>query len=229
MPENTQTKEKWAKAHDEEIHKLKEQNFIQWISPTKPLKSYQPITLTTTYRYKHNVSGDIIGIKARCSLRGDKMIANVHYDPANTAPYAADQAYIRLIFSIAASRKQPIKHFDNTSAFRAEEYTYSKLVHVRQIPLFDGTLTHPDMPIGILKKNLYGSKTASHIYNQGLKAHLKRNESTPLEEDPCLYIRNNKQGPTIVGIRTHDFLITAPTQESITEFLGIFQKTKSEI
>lgn len=80
-----------------------------------------------TFRYKYDINGGIVGRKARCLIRGDKMIANVHYDSAQTAAYAAHKASIRLIFSISASQKQPLKHFDITYAFNACEVHNGKL------------------------------------------------------------------------------------------------------
>lgn len=52
-----------------------------------------------TYKYKKD---QITQQKAKCSIRRDKMIPHFHYDPNNTAEFAADRATNTSSLSIAA-------------------------------------------------------------------------------------------------------------------------------
>lgn len=158
---------------------------MKWIEQTKLLKSYKPISMKTTYRYKHDDDGNNVNLKARCSLGENIMLPSIHYDPetSNTATYTANKAAIRLIFSIAESTAHPVRHFDIPSYFRAEKYDYHNPVYVLQLPLFNGELLHPNKSIAWLHKNLYGSRTSSHTYIKGLQAQLSKHTRISMRTD----------------------------------------------
>lgn len=213
----------WAHAHNDELEQLETQKAIEWLPPSEIPTNAKTISLTMTYRYKRDAQGKITDRKARCSIRGDLMKPNIHYDPSRTAAYSADKATIRLIFAIAAYNRQPTRHFDIQSAFTHESYNFENPVYVRQPRKFDGSLQHPDKPIGKLKLNLYGSKPACHIYHAGLDTHLQKHQYYPTEADPCLYAKTNLKGTTLIAITIDDFLVTAPKQQYISEFEKIMR------
>lgn len=76
-----------------------------------------------TYRYKHGSDKNSIKRKARCSVREDRMKANVHYDPDKIATYMADRTTIRTLIAVAASNNM-IEHFDITGAYLHEKYQH---------------------------------------------------------------------------------------------------------
>lgn len=154
----------WAIAHNTEIEQLNEQHAIEWLNPVDTPPDCEPIRPTIFYRYKHEADGTTSARKSRCSVRGDLMRPNVHFDPSKTSSYAADRASIRLILALAAVNAHPLSHIYITSAFTSETYDYYRPVYVRQTLNFYGTLTYPDRPIGVLRLTLYGSRPTSHIY-----------------------------------------------------------------
>ena len=108
-----------------------------------------------TYRYKRSLTGVLLERKARCALRGDLMVANVHFNPQYTAAHIADKSVVRLLLALTASLQLKIEHFDIKSAFVQKPYKFKKLVYIRQHPRFDGSFKH-DGKGGLLIKNLYG-------------------------------------------------------------------------
>lgn len=213
----------WAHAHNAEIDQLDDQGAIIWEQPDCIPPHTKPISLTMAYRYKRSATGVIIQRKARCSVRGDLMRPHEHFDPSATAAYAADKATVRLVLATAANQSQPLNHFDITSAFTHEEYKFAKPVYIRQPRRFDGTLTHPDRPIGRLKLNLYGSKPACNIYHQGLDKHLQAHGYYPTEADPCLYTKTTSSGCVLIAVTIDDFLVTAPAQSDIDQFATVLR------
>lgn len=152
------------------------------------------------------------------------MAPHIHYDPDNTASYAADKSTIRTLLCLAAASGTPLRHIDISSAFTAERYAYEKPVYVRQIHQFDGTLKYPDRPIGKLNLNLYGSKPASHIYFTGLTAHLQKHGFAALHSDPCVFTKKTINGTITAGVTTDDFLVSAPTDNLIDTFTATLKK-----
>lgn len=178
----------------------------------------------TTYLYKYKDYGTIADIKATFFMIGDRMLAHIHYDREHKSAYAADKASIRLIMSISDAIKHPLRHLYIRSSFIAENYPLDKPVHINQLPLFNGRLKHRNEPIILLRKNLYGSITVSHIYTKGLRQHLKHHNFKQIEADPCIYSTYYNQGTFIISNTTDDFLITEPTNALIDKFPQILKR-----
>lgn len=106
------------------------------------------------------------------------------------------------------------------SAFSTELHQNDKPVYVKQLPKFDGTMTHPSAPIGRLRLNLYGTKPACNIYHDGLDEHLQSNGFTPSPSDPCLYTKRDLTGAMLATATIDNFLIMLAT----TNHLGTFQQ-----
>lgn len=68
----------WGIAHDEELQKLDNEHTVKWLSKEALRANAKPIPLIMTYRYMRSPTGQLIERKARCSARGDKMVAHVH-------------------------------------------------------------------------------------------------------------------------------------------------------
>lgn len=206
----------WAAAHDNELRQLEQQHAIEWIHDTTFQPPTRAIPLTMSYRYKLDDKGRIAQRKARCSVRGDQFRPHQHYDPDRTAAYAADKTSIRVLIAIAAAKRQPLRAFDISSAYTAEQYTHDRPVYVTQHPLFNGTMMHPNAKYGKLKLNLYGTPSAAATYFNGLRQHLAQHGFVATSSDPCLFIHRSKA--ILVCSTTDDFLVTAPTLEHISHF-----------
>ena len=165
-----------------------------------------------TYRYKRDKDGT--KYKARCSIRGDRMSAHVHYDPEKTATYMADRTTVRTLFALAASRNMTIEHFNITGAYLHEAYQHEKKVFVWQPPRFDGTYKHKATH-GQLKGNVYGTPAAAHIYSTELHAHLKKHGYSQMRSDTSLFTRKVGKTVIIVAISMDDFLCIATNQTLI--------------
>ena len=65
----------WEAAHNKELDAIDNKKVVIWNTATPPTK---PISLTMSYRYKRDDVGNITERKARCAVRGDKMIPYIH-------------------------------------------------------------------------------------------------------------------------------------------------------
>lgn len=220
-------KNDWARAHDLELQKLDQQRTIEWINNEKLPPNIKAIPLTMKYRYKRNSSGAIQEYKARCTLRGDLMQPHVHYNESETSSYMADKTTIRSIIAFAAATGYPLQHFDITSAYLHENSSASTTVYVKQLPKFDGSYSHPST-FGILKKNLYGGKSAGYIYCQGLKSFLLQHGYCQSPHDPLLFFKLTTNSFTLLGISGDDFLVTGSNISLISNLFNTL-KTKYNI
>lgn len=152
------------------------------------------------------------------------MRPKVHYDPANTAAYAVDKTTIRTLYALAARGGLPLRHLDIASEFSTELYHHDKAVYVRQMGKFDGTVTHPDSPIGRLRLNLYGTKTACNIFHGRFHRHMKANGFTPSSADPCVYIKREATGTELAGVTIDDFIIMAQTTQNLHNLQRILEQ-----
>ena len=164
----------WAEAHDNELNHIDDQNIINWIPDSEVPKGTRLIPLTMTYRYKRDERGTIISRKARCSIRGDQMQANIHYDPDSTTTYTADKATVRLLLAIAATFEMHLDHLDITAPYLHEKFaqTGTEKVYVKQFARFDGSMRH-SATAGILNGNLYGGPTAGNTYLEAVFSLLR--------------------------------------------------------
>lgn len=163
-----------------------------------------------TYRYKRTAAGILMERKARCALRSDKMIANLHFNPRHTASSTADKSIVRLIFAIVAAQCMPIDHFDIKSGFIRERYRHNRPVYAKQHPRFDGSYMHPHTKAGMLIKNLYSSPSGGHYYLKGAEEWIILIGFAQCQDNPCLFKLTTKSNRQIlIALTLHDFLLAA--------------------
>ena len=213
----------WAIAHNAEPDQIDSMNAIDWSAQTHPSKKRTIIPTTMKYRYKHGSATTDTTRKARCSVRGDRMKANVHYDPDKIATYMADRTTIRTLFALAASRNMVMEHFDITGAYLHEKYQHKHKVYVWQPKRFDGSYKHTSTH-GELKGNLYGTPAAAKIYSRELHRHLRRHGYKQMKADTSLFIKKTRKGIILVGISMDDFLPTASNTAMIDDLYKTLQQ-----
>ena len=211
----------WAEAHDNELNHIDDQNIINWIPDSEVPKGTRLIPLTMTYRYKRDERGTIISRKARCSFRGDKMQANIHYDPDSTTTYTADKTTVRLLLAIAATFEMQLDHLDITAAYLHGKFaqTGTEKVYVKQFARFDGSMKH-SATAGILNGNLYGGPTAGNTYLEAVFSLLRQRKFQQSDADPCSFFRREKKGATFVAVTIDDFIVAASKTSYLDTFHG---------
>ena len=210
----------WEISHNKELDKLDSMGAIKW-GPL-PEKLSKLIPLIMTYRYKRDKNGNIVERKARCSIRGDLMRPNIHFDPAATTAHLTDKQTIRTVFAIIAQIGLQAEHFDITSAFKHEKYAHEQPIFVKKLARFDGTMKH-NHATGQLIFNVYGTPPAGHLYLKGCIKFLKRIGFKQSPDDPCLFILIMKNDFSIICLNIDDFLVAAKTKSLIDSTFGKLQ------
>lgn len=213
----------WQKAYDEELEKLDNLNAIKWIPKHSIPKTATVVPLMITYRIKCDEQGEIDKFKCRCTVRGDKQIAHEHFNPDELSSAVAGKDAIRVGLSIAAEHNFHVEHIDIESAFLNDILKDTQPVYVKQPPQFDGTYKHPNC-VGVLQRNIYGTKNACRIFTTGVARNLKLMHFDRSTADSCTFILkdNSSSGIVILIITVDDFL-------TITNNLTLLSQIKSQL
>lgn len=205
----------WQQAHDLAIRKLENERVIDW-NVNVP-DDARPIPLTMAYQYKRSPDGSVSDRKARCAVRGDLMKEHIHFDPSAVQCPTTEKATARLLIAIATSHAWPMEHMDIRNAFVQEPSQYSKPIYVKGTPYSNGQYPHAKR-IGLLKRNLWGGKSAGHYYINGLFAYMRSANFSASTVDTCLLYRNDSKGRILVAVTVDDFLVIATAQSLIDDF-----------
>lgn len=162
-----------------------------------------------TYRYETNKSSTSLQRKARCSIQGDLMHPDIHYDPDETSTYIADKSTVRLLFSLATAGSIHMEQMDLTGAYLHERYEHPRLVYIWQLQRFGRTYKHAARA-GQLIGNIYGKHLATHTYTTKFHEHLRNQDSSRTRLHPSFFYKRHTKNIILISISTDNFL-TATT------------------
>lgn len=171
------------------------------------------------YRYKKSPTGALLERKARCALRGDRMIAHVHFNTTHTAAPTSEKATVRLVISIAAALRLNLVQLDLKSAFVHEPYEFEKPVYVKQHPRFKGAMKHTGCSAGIMIKNVYGTTPGRYYYLRVVEEWLLHTGFLQSQDDPCpFFLPPSHTEYLILTLTIDDFLVAATSINLINWF-----------
>lgn len=194
---------KWFRAMCEELNSIEENNTWECV---KLPKGKNAVGSKWVYKLKKANDGSLI-YKARLVAQGYSQIHGEDYGEV-FAPVARSST-MRILLSIAGSRKYNVKHYDIKTAFlngKIEEEIYLKPA--------------PGFEIGQnvykLHKSLYGLKQAAHVWNKTLHNELVKVGFIQNYTDKCLYTA--KKGSNVCYLLVHvDDILTASNNSQYEE------------
>ena len=166
---------------------------------------------------KYNRDGTVDRFKARFVVCGYSQIQGFDYDRAFSATLRGSS--FRTLVAQASAHKLKLEQLDVTNAFT-------------QAPIDDVDI-YVDPPPGFgnkpikLKKALYGTKQASRLWQQTLKAWLvdPKQGFVQSETEPCLYSKSDGQGRhLIVAVYVDDLVVAHNDEVLFTKFKEGFLK-----
>lgn len=205
----------WQIAHDQALQKLEMERVVDWTQPAP--KGEKPLQLTISYTYKWQPDGTLQSRKARCSVRGDLMKPGIHFDPHKVQYPTTEKTTIRLLFAMAAAHGWHLEHMNIVNAYIHEPPMHHRPIYVRRLRTTPGENTQCSQT-GVLKRNLWGGKSAGHDYIQALFKFLKTHDYKPAVTDPCLFVRKAARDTTIVAITVDDLLVIANRPQLLDDF-----------
>lgn len=148
----------WREAIDREYQALLKRETWRFVHKTADMK---PVPFTWVFKLQQlNKYGTGLLHKARCCIRGDKLQANIEYDPSNIyAPVVSHEA-IRILHTFAAGEGLIMEGAYITNAYLYGNVDVPNIIF--QPTDSSGVESHPVM-VCILLKSLYGLWQAGEI------------------------------------------------------------------
>lgn len=175
------------------------------------------IPLMVTGKVKTDENGNIAKFKCRCTVRGDKQIPHVHFDPTQISSAVASKDAICVGLSLAAEKGWYAEHIDIESAFLHEILEDTKPVYVKQLPRLNGQHKYPNC-VGILQGNIYDTKSACRIFTSGLASNLELINFTRSSADACTFtLKETNTNNIIILIITVDDFLTITNKPTLLE------------
>lgn len=197
----------WIEAMHEELKSIKENE--TWEICKLP-QGRKAIGSKWVFKTKLDENGNLVGRKARLVAQGYSQKYGVDYDEV-FAPVARS-ASMKILLSVAGTRKYVVKQYDIKTAFlngSLEEEIFMKPPPGQH---------HQYGEVCRLKKSLYGLKQAARVWNQVLHESLTKNGCKQNETDNCLYVLTS--GGEIVYLLIHvDDVLAATNNEKILDNL----------
>ena len=191
-------KVQWQKAMKEEMESLMKTNtFIEEKIPT----DRKSISLKWVFKLKTDQDGKPQRFKPRLVARGFTQVAGLDYDETYSPVVRIET--IRLMVSLAASMKMPIKQLDIPTAY---------LNGVLDKPIY----TCIDGVDYRINKALYGLKQSGRLWNQRFHEFMVTNGFTRCTSDGCMYIHSQKM--IILLLYVDDLLVLGKNPDQVETF-----------
>lgn len=115
---------------------------IEWLPADRIPPRTVPLQIIPTLRYKVNASNEITARKVRYSIRGDKMLVHIHYDPNKLSMHSAHHYYVRIILEYAAKHNIKLRYIYFNASLIHDKISESIKVFVVQPRRFNGSSNH---------------------------------------------------------------------------------------
>lgn len=219
------SKHRWVEAMRKEFETLVSHETWDYVSRNNPkLRGRQPTKSRWVYDIKFNRDGTIEKWKARFVVCGYSQRQGVDYDRAFSATLRATS--FRTLLAIAAGKKLRLDQFDVTSAFTQADMDDVDL-YVEPPKGFEVWETINGKRVSKLlhlRKALYGSKQASRLWQETLRAFLVDLGFVNSKAEPCIYTLKRSGSLLVVGVYVDDIIVAHKDDEVFDFFKKAFLK-----
>ena len=201
-------KDKWNESMRSEIEALLRNGTWDLVSRNdKRLRGRKPTKSRWVYTVKFNRDNTIEKLKSRFVVCGYSQRAGYDYDRTFSATMRATT--FRTLLAIAAGKKMRLRQLDVSNAFTQATMDDVDLF-VEPAPGFEVWETINGKRVSKLlhlKKALYGTKQASRLWQDTLRAWLVAYGFVQSSADPCVYRMVREDGEIILGIYVDDIVV----------------------
>jgi len=201
----------WEIAWNAELDNLEDRGVLTYIPKTDVPPNTKLLPVQTVIKLKTDSDGSPTTRKVRCTIRGDRQISGLHYDPDDLSSPVASREAIRTALALAAAHNWHTFNWDLEAAFLHELFTEDRHIFLHQPRRFDGTLKYPNH-VAKLTGNMYGSRQACKIFTEGLADFLNVSDFSRLTSDTCSFLLRHQINPShfvLLVITVDDFLVVS--------------------
>jgi len=209
---------KWQEAMDREIAELLANNTWELVRRDQ-CKGRKPAKSKWVYKVKYLRDGTVERFKARFVVCGYSQVQGFDYDRAFSSTMRATS--FRLLLAISAMHGLKLRQCDVSNAFTQAHI--DKDVFVEQARGFE-KLDENGVPYVLkLIRALYGTKQASRLWQDTLRAFLLELEFKNSLVDPCLYAIHCKKGIIVLGVYVDDLIVSTSNDHMFEWFWSKFE------
>ncbi|KFM75106.1 Retrovirus-related Pol polyprotein from transposon TNT 1-94, partial [Stegodyphus mimosarum] len=207
---NSEEKEKWLLAVDEEINSLSRHK--TWELVEHPVGK-KPIGCRWIFNLKENEDGTVIRYKARLVAKGYSQKFGTDYD--HTFAPVVRHTTIRTFLAVAAYGKMHVRYVDVTTAFLRGNLKEEIFMEQPEGTIQSGQ----EEKVCKLKKALYGLKQAARALNKRVGEVLKNSNFSQSTAGPCLFLKKDGNDTIMIIVYVDDILIACKSEEKIKRLI----------
>lgn len=200
---NSEDRDKWKQAIQEEIDSLKKNQTWSYIDKDK-VTNKKVLSSRWVFRIKEDGH-----YKARLVIRGCEQEYGTDYN--ETYSPVINMSCLRILFALAAHHNFIIKKFDIKTAF-----LYGNLSEEIYMEVPQG-YSNKENKVCCLKKSLYGLKQAPRVWNETFTNFLKSKGLKILKTEKCVIINDKKT--VIIGLHVDDGIMIGSNEEEMNQLL----------
>ena len=171
----------------------------------------QPIECKWVFRAKHGKDGKVERYKACLVAKGYAQKYGVDYN--ETFSPVVRFSSIRALLAFAVQNDMLVHQMDVVTAFLNGHLKED--IYMEQPPGYVQPGT--ENLVCKLKRSLYGLKQSPRCWNATFREHLESTHFRQSTADPCVFIRTEETGVTIVAVYVDDLIIITKTPERMEE------------
>ena len=209
----------WLQAIESELKSLRRRKTWRVINVADMSPGTKRIKVKWVFKIKRDQHGNIIKYKARLVACGYAQRYGRDFD--ETYAPVASTVSIRTAFALAASRGYFLAQHDVETAF-----LYGRLPDNQRVYLFrpDGVDINPSQCLECIQA-IYGLRQSPRLFNQHLNGVLSKLGYTQTLSDPCVYIKQDDKGFSMLVVVVDDILHVASDRTIISNFSSLMAKT----
>lgn len=167
---------------------------------------------------KCNTRDEVYDFKARWVVCGNFQDKN---DGETYAPVVAE-CMIKIVFTLIAVYGLRWRQVDFTAAYLNASREHVETVYMRQPTGFEyaDAMGNKNQWVCMLNQALFGLRDSAFLWNEEMDCKLREIGFSPLEDDPCVYVKGKGMGLIIMMIHVDDFIIVAPTDKDIEDVVN---------
>ena len=196
----------WTKAMQSEMKSLNENQVWELVELPKGRKA---IGCKWIFKTKIDGDGNIERYKARLVAQGYSQKFGVDYDQT-FSPVVSFES-IRSIAAIAAKNGLKLHQMDVKTAFLNGELSEEIFLKQPEGFIVKGFENH----VCKLKRSIYGLKQSARCWNVELDRKLKDMGFKQCKSDPCIYIKDAKEGYCIIAVYVDDLIVGGDNEKNI--------------
>ena len=196
---------KWRLSMQEELNALRKQGvyiFVQELPDGEVA-----LRCLWVYKVKCGPDGKVTRYKSRLTVNGKTQQCGLNTKTFSPVAFATT---IRLLLTLGLEKGYTFRQFDIKCVFLYADLPKDQQVYMHAPP------GSGKKGYWLLKKSLYGLKTAPVLFNEHLDKTLKDMDFLACESDPCLYI--HKGNGSMLVIVVDDMILAASTEEYAKTF-----------